>query len=132
MNDIQKLLSLCKCGVYITVNGHRDNYETVESYLNNIEFGFNEKLDIEQSVREKMIKTNTVIEIQFYPSTPVGFHVVYHQNLKGALKYALSCFESNPERLPGGTTTIDTNQQPSSAAPVDRVVGQFPDEKETL
>ena len=30
----------------------------------------------------------------------------------------------NPERLPGGTTNADSNQQPSSAAPVDRVVGQ--------
>ena len=32
--------------------------------------------------------------------------------------------ESNPEGSPGGTTNVDTNQQLSSAAPVDRVVGQ--------
>ena len=35
-----------------------------------------------------------------------------------------SMSEANPERLPGGTTTIDTNQPLLSAAPVDRVVGQ--------
>lgn len=33
--------------------------------------------------------------------------------------------DHDPERLPGGTTNIDINQQPSSAAPVDRVVGQL-------
>lgn len=35
-----------------------------------------------------------------------------------------SVSEANLERLPGGTTNPDSNQQPSSAAPVDRVVGQ--------
>ena len=34
------------------------------------------------------------------------------------------CELPNPERLPGGTTNADINQQPPSAAPVDRVVGQ--------
>jgi len=34
-----------------------------------------------------------IIEIQFYPDTPVGFHVVYHYDLDAALDEALTIIE---------------------------------------
>jgi len=100
MNDILRLLSLCKCGVYITVNEHRDSYESAEKSLNEIESFNEEKLDIAPEVREVMHATNTIIRIQFYPDTPVGCYLVYHHDLQAAVKIALSALEPYADASP--------------------------------
>lgn len=90
-DKLQLLMSICKCSVTVSINRHRDFYESVELYLSerdNIE-------DIPREVFEKMISLNTVIEIHFYPDTPVGFYEVFHYDLDKALDEALKCFQSN-------------------------------------
>ena len=87
MDKLKKLMGLCKCGVFLSVNEHRDYYETVEQRI-----AHNDGLDeIEADVLKKMIKTDTIIKLQFYPDTPIGFYVIYHYDLNIALDEALKC-----------------------------------------
>lgn len=87
---IKKLLDSCKCGVYIQVNEYRDIYRTIKEWLDDLTRG-ECPLEISQDVRDKMIETNTIINIIFYPNTPVGSHSVYHYDLEAALDLALEC-----------------------------------------
>ena len=77
MKTIQKLADACKCSFSVTFNQHRDYYESVKSYLGD------ENLD---QFTAEMEKTNTIVEIQAYPNTPVSFHIVYSHNLETAIK----------------------------------------------
>jgi hypothetical protein len=85
MDKLTKLLSQCKCGVYLNVNAHRDNYETAELALD----AFDDFV-IEPEVRAKIIETNTLIDLHFYPDTPIGFYKVLHYDLEAAIDEALS------------------------------------------
>lgn len=90
MEKLNKLIKLCKCGVHVSINQHRDYYETVESY-----FLDNPHLEgIDKDVYHKMIELNTVVEIQYYPRTPVCFEVVYHYDLETAINEAIESFNS--------------------------------------
>ena len=42
---------------------------------------------------QKMIETDTIVNIQFYPKTPVGSYSVYHYDLDMALDLALECLK---------------------------------------
>lgn len=83
---LNQLKDLCKCGVHITINGHKDSYKDVECYL---EFPGLDGDDVSPEVLDEMIKKDTVIEVQYYPNTPVGFLNVYHYDLESALKEAV-------------------------------------------
>ena len=89
---MKKILEKCKCGVYLTVNSHKDTYDSVETYITDL-FSFNEddniNEDIGEDVYKEMIKRDTIIELQFYPNTPVGFYKIYHYDLDMAIKEAL-------------------------------------------
>jgi hypothetical protein len=90
MSDLQKLMSLCKCGVFVSVNLHRDYYQTVEEYFDELKCCGDQRLD--DDVKAKMIKTDTVIHIQFYPDTPGGSHNIYHHDLEKAFEESFECF----------------------------------------
>ena len=87
---MEELIKKCKCGVYLEVNPNRDIYYSVEQYIK--EENMQEE-NIDNEVAERMIKENTVISLQFYPHTPVGFYKVYGTSLDEVVKKALSCFE---------------------------------------
>lgn len=91
MDELKELLSRCKCGVFITVNQHRDYYQFVTQKLEEIDC-LEDPPDISKEVRAKMIEADTIIEIQFYPDTPIGSYSVYHWDLDMALDEALECF----------------------------------------
>lgn len=87
MGKLNELTLCCKCGVYVSVNEHRDSYDSVQQHLwncGNLE-------DIDPEVLGKMVEMDTAIEIQFYPLTPVGFYRVWHYDLDAALDEALKC-----------------------------------------
>jgi len=91
MDKLKELLSKCKCGVYLTVNEHRNYYQSVAERLEEIAC-FEAPPDIPQEIRTKMIETDTIVQIQFYPDTPIGFYFIYHWDLDAALTKALNCF----------------------------------------
>jgi hypothetical protein len=91
---LQELLNRCKCGVFVTVNQHRNYYETAEQSLDSL--STNEwPPQIEPDVRAEMIRTDTIIEIQFYPDTPIGSYSIYHYSLQGALAECATCFAND-------------------------------------
>ena len=85
MEKLNKLIELCKYSVHLTINGHRDYYKTAGQYFNK-----NPEEDIEPDVYEKMKELDTIIEVQYYPDTPVGFYKIYHYDLERAIDEALS------------------------------------------
>ena len=94
MNKLQKLMSMSKCTVHLTVNQHRNYYESVQdriNYLDSVEC----PIQIEATVLDTMISTDTMIELQFYPDTPIGSYCIYHHDLDSALDEALACFSEN-------------------------------------
>lgn len=98
IDKLKDLMSRCKCGVYVTVNAHRDVYESVEVFLSDMSSqGDHEALEIDPEVKAKMIETNTVVQVQFYPNTPISFYVIRHYDLDAALDEALSCFPDDAD-----------------------------------
>ena len=92
VDKLKELISKCKCGVYVTINENRDSYQSVTDAL--MEFSQHEcPPEITKEIHEKMIETDTIIEVQFYPDTPVGFYDVYHYDLDMALTEALAIAE---------------------------------------
>lgn len=90
MDKLLKLISMCKCGVYLTVNEHRDCYKTAAQELEEAK-GYECPPEINESVRQKMIDTNTIITLQFYPDTPIGSYGIWHYDLEKALNESLEC-----------------------------------------
>jgi len=82
---IKKLVEACSASVEISFNLHRSVYQSVEQYLN-VDAAIPDVIDV-------MVGRDFIIEIQFYPDTPVGFHVVYHYDLDAALDEALTIIE---------------------------------------
>lgn len=96
MDYLGEILKRCKCGIHITVNEHRDYYESVEQHLENLEsFG---DLEIPPDVRQKMIGLNTVVQVQFYPDTPIGFYRIFHYDLPTALRLSAELLERIKEK----------------------------------
>jgi hypothetical protein len=50
--------------------------------------------DTPPEVRAEMIRLNTVVDVQFYPDTPVGFYRVAHYDIDAALDAALAYFDT--------------------------------------
>lgn len=89
---LKKIFGRCKCGVYLTVNQHRDYYQTAEQKLKELDM-LDATSDIDPEVRRIMIETNTIVDLQFYPDTPVGSYSVYHYDVDAAINEALKCLE---------------------------------------
>lgn len=84
MHRLQQLVNRCKCSVFITVNQHRDWYETAEEYLVNT-LSQGEIDELAPGVFEEMVKRDTIVEIRWYPDTPTSFCRVVHYDLEMAL-----------------------------------------------
>ena len=91
MEKFKELASKCEASVSIDVNAHRDMYQTVEEYFEIILL-CNEDLweSLSKEVYAEMVKRNTIVEVRWYPDTPVGFFNVYHYDIDEAMKLALA------------------------------------------
>lgn len=91
MSKLKKLISACKASVSININLHRDYYQSVEEYIGEQSLIYEELIEeIGKEVYEEMKKTNTIIEIQAYPDTPVGSYSIFHYDIEKALDIMLS------------------------------------------
>ncbi len=90
MEKLEKLLGKCNGGVFLTVNEHRNYYQTAEEALLEKD-GYECPPEIEPEVRKTMIEKDIIIELQFYPDTPIGSYSIYHHDLDAALDEALEC-----------------------------------------
>ena len=75
---MEEIIKQCKAGVYLTVNRHKDMYDTTENAVNKI----NEyDPEIDEELKNRMIKEDCIYELQFYQHTPIGFYRVYGTSL---------------------------------------------------
>jgi len=86
MDKLQKLLARCKCGITINIDDHKNSYETAAAALETLEAC---GIEIDADVKAKIIETDTLIDLQFYPDTPIGFYKVIHYSWESALDLAL-------------------------------------------
>lgn len=86
---MEEIIKKCKYSVTLEVNNYRDNYEKIEDATSEL---LNKDL-ITSKMCDKMIKENTIISLQFYPDTPIGFYKVYGASLEEVFTRAHFCFE---------------------------------------
>lgn len=86
MDKLKTLIERCICGVYLTINDHCTVYQSINEAL----IGYaSEGFEIPSEVQAKIVETDTLIDLQFYPDTPVGYFRVIHYDLDLALNEAL-------------------------------------------
>lgn len=90
MDKLKELLNRCKCGVFVTVNEHRDYYEPAEKHVEDA-MSMECPPEIADDVRAEMIARDTIIKVHFYPDTPIGSYEVWHYDLDAALDESLAC-----------------------------------------
>jgi hypothetical protein len=73
-----------KASMVITHNDHTTNYQSVEEYLN--DYFFNR--DVSEEIKKACIEAGEVWELQWYPETPIGFHVVVGPTLDSCIEQA--------------------------------------------
>lgn len=93
MTTIDDLISKCKGGVYLTVNDHKNSYQNVEEYFDDI--SGHREIEIYEKEYELMKENDIVYELQFYPNTPVGFYHVYGSSLEYVLGKAEECLRQD-------------------------------------
>lgn len=86
--DLTYLLGRCKASITITVNPHRDVYQSAREWIDEQrEREPDGNLDLAPDIEAEMVSRNAVVEIQAYPDTPVGFYTVLHYDLALALSH---------------------------------------------
>lgn len=89
MQKLQKLIDHCKGEIALSINSHKGEYLSVTDYLNNlIELDIVDPLE-DLVYSKEMIERDSVIELQFYPDTPIGSYTVIHYDLEEAVDKAL-------------------------------------------
>ena len=87
---MEDIIKKCKCGVFLTINEHRDYYQSTTERIKEInerDFSANGhhkdyEPEIEENLAERMIKEDCIYELQFYPDTPIGSYCVYGTSLE--------------------------------------------------
>ncbi len=72
----------CKGGFFIFINDHFSSYMTAKESL---QLNPEDMEDIPKDVLEKMIEMDTIIRVQGYPDTPIGFYFCLHYDLDAAV-----------------------------------------------
>lgn len=80
-----------KCGLHLTHNNHKDYYETVEQYFTN---PWMEDTTVSPEEMERMVETDEIWELQWYPDTPIGSYKVIAATFEEVLKKAKEVDES--------------------------------------
>ena len=93
---IETLFKKCKCSVTTTNNNHKNGYKTVDTNITNLkQNSIIDNDDISLDILEKMKELDTIIEIQFYPDTPIGSYSVYSYDINDAIDKALLILNEN-------------------------------------
>lgn len=88
MDALKTLLARCKCGVYLTVNEHRDSYQSPADWLDDNE---RRGTEMPEDIRAGILASGVIVQLQFFPDTPVGSYRIVHHDLDEALRIALEC-----------------------------------------
>ena len=97
MNKLAQIQQKCKCSVSININRYKDYYQTIQEGIDDVNQMLRSSGDnlLSQEMVNKMIEHNTIIDLQFYPDTPIGSYTIYHYDLEMALDEALKILKQN-------------------------------------
>lgn len=87
---IKRLTDVCKGGFSIEVNPHLGTYESIEEYLDD-EIKNN---DISAEDLSRVIKSNTLVCVQAYPNTPVGFYLIFDDDVERVIDRIIECIKN--------------------------------------
>jgi hypothetical protein len=76
--------------LYITHNGHRSNYESINDYLNEDYI----KNNISYEEAQKCLESDSIWEIQLYPITPISFFKTIASTYEKAIDLMLENFRA--------------------------------------
>lgn len=93
---MQALVAACKATVHLTFNDHKTVYRSVADYLDEDMHDFAK--DLTADMRAEMIAKDTIVDLHFYPDTPIGFYKVLHHDLDAALDVALATIAADRAR----------------------------------
>lgn len=87
MTPFEKLvwLQTHACSVSVEINNHRGSYDTVEDVFSDEGATDLGALTTPDDVKAECIRRNTVVVVDCYPSTPVGFVRIWHWDLETAI-----------------------------------------------
>ena len=91
---MEELIESCKGGIYLRINEHRDVYQTTEDAIKEIN-SISDAPAISEELAKEMIVKDTIIMLQFYPHTPIGFYVVYGTSYEEVVREAMEILEDN-------------------------------------
>jgi len=88
MNKLAGIVELCKGEVSLTINEHKNMYETVQEHVDKLRVcGFDEE-DLPPEVVHEMVRADRVVRLQVYPRSPVGFNVYFGTSIDGVIDQA--------------------------------------------
>lgn len=92
MNEqFKELASICRAGVSISVNPHKSVFESVDEYMSEEVREY-----VQDGAFDQMVLLDTIVEIQAYPLSSVGFILVHHHDIDAAISIAL---EASKEKI---------------------------------
>lgn len=74
-----ELILLCKGSISIFVNDHKDNYQSIEEFIEE------HKDSIYPEDISEMVRLDTVFNVHAYPDTPIGFYHHYSHDVNKSL-----------------------------------------------
>ena len=92
------LAKTCKASVNVEINDHTTNYERVESYIAWYKIKDDEFADVVIDYDE-MVANQTVVKVQYYTDTPIGFYFKFAPDVPRAVEAAVRHLKSlSPDR----------------------------------
>lgn len=95
MNTLDKLnaLSASCCSLHVDINDHRTGYEDVatwfeQSQLHRIAEDLPEWKAAHPDEWSRMLATDTLVTLQVYPNTPIGFEFFYGESIESVVDQA--------------------------------------------
>jgi hypothetical protein len=76
---LEELIKKCKAGVFLYANEHKDYYDGEEFKINEVNsraLANGDDKEIDEELAQRMIKDKIIINLHFYPETPIGFYSV--------------------------------------------------------
>ena len=98
IDKTEKLITHCKCGVFLEVNEQKREGTSIVDYLE-LEYAYNDydEEDLPRSVARKIIKKNCLIKLQIFPDTPVGSYDFVHHDINKIINDALQVLKHNKD-----------------------------------
>lgn len=84
MSDLEFIVAHTQAGFSLEVNAYKNNYQPLTDALGDFE-------NLDPEVKKGIGRTGTLVELRFYPLTPVGSYCIVDYDLTRALRRGAEC-----------------------------------------